>query len=167
MRSSGRSRATARPDRRPSGAAGFSLAEVVFALGLLAGVLIAAAGILVLGNRQVTRGRSGSEALAAARDVLEEMKSWSFQRVTRSFAADCSSSPDPASCDVDGSTSATAAAWQQQVREALGDTARIELSLESLDGAALDSARAVRITVRVIWSDGQREREMPLAMVRM
>ena len=44
---------------------GFSLIEVVIALGLLAGVLIAIAGLFILGGRSVKSGRTSSEALAA------------------------------------------------------------------------------------------------------
>ena len=62
--------------RRESVECGFSLAEVVVALGLLAGVLISMAGLLVLGNRLVGAGRGSTAALAEAdgqllREILE------------------------------------------------------------------------------------------------
>jgi type II secretory pathway component PulJ len=45
---------------------GFSLVEVVIALGLLAGVLITISGLFVMGAKQVKSGRASSEALAVA-----------------------------------------------------------------------------------------------------
>ena len=82
-----------------TGEGGFSLAEVVVALGVLASVLISVAGLLVLGNRLVKAGRGNSEALAVARDVLEEMECWSFEQVYSTFGCDpaqpsCSASTD-------------------------------------------------------------------------
>ena len=50
--------------RCPVGMRGFSLAEVVVALGLLASVLLSIAGLVVMGARQLHGGRSSSEALA-------------------------------------------------------------------------------------------------------
>ncbi len=145
---------------------GFSLAEVVVALGLLGGVLISMAGLLLLGNQMVTGGRSSSEALAVARDVLEEMKSWNFSQTTARFADACDLSN--VACTVLGDAGASAAAvpWQETVEAALG-SGRIEILLESLDGAPLASAGGVRVTVTVYWNQGTRARNVRLATARM
>jgi Tfp pilus assembly protein PilV len=144
---------------------GFSLAEVVVALGLLASVLISVAGLLVLGNRQVAGGRSSSEALAVGRDVLEEMKAWPFAEVTAAFASDCTLDA-VASCVVQSGSSAAMFAWDERAKAMLFG-ARIELVLDSLDGAMLDVARGIRITVTVHWVEGTRARSARLAAVRM
>jgi len=156
MRSSNRERARA--------AAGFSLAEVVVALGLLASVLISVAGLLVLGNRQVSSGRSSSEALAVARDVLEEIKSWSFHETTAAFVDDCDLAT--LTCTIESETSVTAADWHRQLVDDVGQ-GRLEIVLDSLDGDALDQTRNLRVTVTVYWEDGARSRSLRLATVRM
>lgn len=153
-----------RTERR--GAAGFSLAEVVVALGLLASVLISVAGLLVLGNRQVSSGRSRSEALALARDVVEQMKSWSFDRTTAAFDGECGCDLATAACAIDSTCSVTAAPWQALLMDTLGN-GRIEILLESLDGSALSAASGVRITVEVGWNEATLHREVRLATVRM
>ena len=156
MRSSNRDRAR--------GAAGFSLAEVVVALGLLASVLISVAGLLVLGNRQVSSGRSSSESLAVARDVLEEIKSWSFHETTAAFVDDCDLTG--LTCTIRSDASVTAADWHRQLVDAVGE-GRLEIVLDSLDGDALDQTRNLRVTVTVYWEDGTRSRSLRLATVRM
>lgn len=148
------------------GECGFSLAEVVVALGLLGGVLISMAGLLLLGNRMVTSGRSSSEALAIARDAVEEMKSWNFHQTTARFADACDLSQVACTVDASAGTSAAAAAWQGLVDDALGN-GRIEILLESLEGAALSAAPGLRVTVTVYWNEGTRARNVRLAMARM
>jgi Tfp pilus assembly protein PilV len=140
------------------------LAEVVVAIGILASVLISVAGLLVLGNRQVASGRSSSEALAVARDVLEEMKSWSFRETTAAFADDCDLTG--LACTIQSDTSATAAEWHRQLVDAVGQ-GRFEIIMESLDGDALGQTRSLRVTVTVHWEDGARSRSLRLATVRM
>lgn len=155
---------------RHAGAAGFSLAEVVVALGLLASILISVAGLLVVGNRQVARGRNSTEALALAREVLEEMKSWSFAQTTEAFSGVSACNLAAPACAID-SISAKAdvpdvAKWQDRLDDALND-ARVLILLDSLDGAALADARALRVTVVVEWMDGVTPHSLRLATTRM
>lgn len=55
---------------------GFSLLEVILALGMLAAVLVSTTGLLVMGSYQTKSGRTASEALSVARTILEEMQGW-------------------------------------------------------------------------------------------
>jgi prepilin-type N-terminal cleavage/methylation domain-containing protein len=64
---------------------GFSLIEVVIALGLLAGVLIAIAGLFILGGKSVKSGRTSSEALAAGKEIVEEMNAWGYSQLWSNF----------------------------------------------------------------------------------
>jgi hypothetical protein len=127
--------------------------------------LISVAGLLVLGNRQVAGGRSSSEALAVGRDIVEEMTAWPFAEVTAAFATDCTLAA-VTSCVVQSGSSAAMFAWDERARDMLFG-ARIELVLDSLDGAMLDVARGIRITVTVHWVEGTRARSARLAAVRM
>jgi type II secretory pathway pseudopilin PulG len=151
------------PEPRRERGAGFSLAEVVVALGLLAGVLLSVAGLLVIGSRQVRGGRSSSEALAVARDVLEDMRTWSFDDVTRRFVADCDITQPV--CAVDSTTSAAAAAWQADLRGRLAGS-RASIELVALDAGSLADAATLRVTVTVFWPEGPRSRRVALATVR-
>ena len=63
--------------RFPTGA---SLVEVVIALGLLASALMAAAGLLAVGNRQVQGGGHRSQALAVAEAIVEELDVGGYAR---------------------------------------------------------------------------------------
>ena len=78
--------------------AGFSLVEVVVALGLLAAVLISISGLFVLAHKQVDGGRKNSVALSVARDILEEMDGWSYRQL---YQASC-----PLCCCVPGTIKA-------------------------------------------------------------
>ncbi|NIM00001.1 MAG: hypothetical protein GTN89_03390, partial [Acidobacteria bacterium] len=115
--------------RDASSAAGFSLVEVIVALGLLAGVLVSVAGMFVIGERQVVRGRHQSTALAAAQTILEEIGVWSYEATWQRFdsagdvvtltAATTDSNPDN-----------IATKWQPMLRDTLAN-GRAEITLES------------------------------------
>jgi len=152
-------RAGDQPDRQ----SGFSLVEVVVALGVLASVLISVAGLLVLGNRLVSSGRGSSQALAVARDLLEECEGWSFARTYERFGCD---STQP-SCTRD-TTDASMASWKRPPGEALHEE-RVEIVIESLETPAvsLRQSRALRVTVSVFWLEGRRARNVRAITVRM
>lgn len=60
---------------------GFSLVEVIIALGLLAGVLVTISGLFVVGTKQVKSGRTSSEALAVAKEIQEDMYGWGYSQL--------------------------------------------------------------------------------------
>ena len=136
-------------------------------MGLLAGVLITVAGLLLMGGQQLDRGRQRSAALAVARDVLEEVQGWSFDQTTSRFDEPCTAD---APCTFAGQS--VAAEWQRRLDETLpGASAGGEIVVEPLDEAgalvAADAASLVRLRVRVFWSEGPLERDVRLVSVRM
>jgi Tfp pilus assembly protein PilV len=143
---------------------GFSLVEVVLALGLLAAVLLSVCGLFLLGERQVRSGRAHSSALAVARDILEEMSARGFHDLHVALGLDGSA----AAYTVDTRSNAFAAGWQRALdRELRGAHARIELrSVGEGAAVALREAVAVRLTVTVFWSEGPRARRVRLATLR-
>jgi Tfp pilus assembly protein PilV len=144
---------------------GFSLAEVVVALGLLAGVLVSMAGLLVVGNRLVRSGRASSEGLVVARAILEEMDSWSFSRNWEAFS---SCDPSAPICTVNSGLDAAAAEWQAQLdRTLVGARALIVVQALGEPPPALRETGALRLTVTVSWIEGTRARRVQLATVRM
>jgi hypothetical protein len=136
----------------------------VVALGLLAGVMISAAGVMVVATRYVKSGRSGSVALSVARDATEEIDGWPFHHVLDELQCD----PALAVCNVDfGNPTPAVAAWKQQLQQ-LSPEAEMALELTPLDEAgSLGAASALRIEIRIGWSDGPRAREIALVAVRM
>jgi len=140
---------------------GFSLIEVVIALGLLAGVLIAIAGLFVLGGKSVKSGRTSSEALATGREIVEEMNAWGFSQLWSNFGLAGTATTytvDTASCTTSDCTS-----WQSTLRAKLGPTAHATIKIDSVaqgsltvpnfvDGGGSVTAKNVRLTVNVLWT---------------
>jgi len=154
------------PRRGGRTGAGFSLVEVVIALGLLAGVLISISGLFVLANRQLDGGRKQSIALAVARDIVEEMDGWGFRQVYTTFGLDGTDG----SYAVDTRTNSYAGRWQSELVSRLGEAHAeivIESAVDSGPGPALRDARAIRVRVTVHWNEGLRSRQVSLAALRI
>ncbi len=143
---------------RRAAQAGFSLIEVIVALGLLAGVFL-------IGERQVARGRQQSTALAAAQTILEEIGVWNHAATWERFdsAGDLTTL---AVSTTDTNPANGAQKWQPLLRDALHN-GRAEIRVESCDGAALNASDALRVIVTVFWDETERTRQTRLAMVRM
>lgn len=146
---------------------GFSLVEVILALGLLAMVLISIAGLFLLGGSQVKSGRSSSEALSVARAVLEEMEGWGFHEIYARWGTDGSGT----SYTVDTRTAASvdATRWQAELDRMLhGAYGLIEItSLGPGSPPPLRRTRAIRVVVTVHWDEGGRHRKIDLGTVRL
>lgn len=144
---------------------GFSLIEVIMALGLLAAALISIAGLCVLGSRSVNSGRNATEALVVAHSILETMDGWGFRQTYGEFGFDGSTR----SYVVDTRSSTVAAPWQAALDARLLN-AWAQIDLDSLGPGtppALASTRAIGVTVTVNWDEGPRSRRIRLGAVRM
>src|SRR5881296_3618583 len=78
--------------RRPwssgrNGERGFSLIEVVIAIGVLAGVLLSICSMFILGGRQLKGGKTMTEATAMAHDIMETFDKLSFNSLYTTFGA--------------------------------------------------------------------------------
>jgi type II secretory pathway pseudopilin PulG len=145
---------------------GFSLIEVVVALGLLAGVLISIAGLFVLGGKQVKSGRTATEALSVARGILEEMDGWGFRQTYELYGFDGST----AAVTADTRTNAYALRWQPILNDKLVNSyALIQVQSLVQTGAPppLSTTRTMRVLVTVHWDEGARHRTSQLGTVRM
>ena len=149
---------------------GFSLIEVVVALGLLAVVLLSIAGLFIVGGRQVKSGRTATEALAVSRGVIEQINKWGFKQTYQLFGVDGSATSytfdtrtitDPPTTGM--------AKWQDQLDEVIPGS-HGEIFIESLANGtppALEDTRAIRVVVTVFWTEGLRQRRVQLGTVRM
>ena len=151
---------------RSGGERGFSLAEVIVALGILASVLISVAGLLVVGGRLVKSGRGSSLALAVARDILEECDGRSFAGLYEEF--DCDAAQSTCAVDTASPVVPSMAQWKDMVEEELQE-GFAEVLIESVEegGPPLRESRALRLTVSVFWTEGPRARNTRLTTVRM
>ncbi len=145
---------------------GFSLVEVILALGLLAMVLLSIAGLFLLGGRQVKSGRSSSEALSVARAIVEEMEGWSFRRTYEGYGLDGAA----VNYTVDTRTNGGASHWQTALDSML-HASYGEIALTSVGPTAtpppLNRTRAIRVVVTVHWEEGGRVRKVELGTVRL
>jgi len=121
---------------------GSSLLETLVALALLASAVLATIGLIVLGARQVESAERASRALARCTSVVERIESLGFERIWTSFGCD---GLRPI-CVV--------------------DSVDAEVTLEALDAASLDTARSIRVTVVVSWTEGVRRRNVRLVTIR-
>lgn len=148
---------------------GFSLVEVIFALGLLAMVLLSIAGLFLLGGRQVRSGRSSSEALSVARAIVEEMEGWSFRRTYEGYGFDGAA----ITYTVDTRTNAGASHWQaaldSMLHGAYGEIAVTSVGPGGPGGIAppLNRTRAIKVVVTVHWDEAGRLRKVHLGTVRL
>ena len=139
---------------------GFSLVEIVIALGLLAGVLIAIAGLFVLGGRSVKSGRTSSEALTAGKEIVEEMNGWAFSQLWQKFGL--AGTANTYTVDTQTCTTADCTAWQNALVAKLGPSSHAQIKLDSVSqtGVATPNfetggsvtAKNVRVTVNVLWT---------------
>lgn len=136
------------------------MVEVVIALGLLAGVLIAIAGLFIIGGKQVKSGRTSSEAIALGREIHEGMNAWGYAQLWSMFGYN----GQAATYTVDTRTNAACTAWQTTLASKLGTAAYATIKLDSVanaagttnnfaDAAGTILAKTVRVSVTVNWTE--------------
>jgi len=140
---------------------GTTLLESVIALGLLAGLLISAAGLLGQAQRQILGGAHLSQALALTRTVLEDLELLPYDGLVQTLGCDASV---PRCLVISGDPAV--AAWQRLAELDLPLPA-IEIDLRAPSGVSLVEASALRVTVRVSWLEGQRRRRLQLTTWRV
>jgi type II secretory pathway pseudopilin PulG len=145
---------------REGGEQGFSLVEVVIALGLLAGVLITISGLFVVGAKQVKSGRTSSEAVAVGKEIQEAMVGWGYAQLWETFGYDGQAT----SYRVDTRVCSACNAWQTTLRTKLGPSAYATIDLASVanstgttsnfaDPSGNILAKTVRVSVTVSWTE--------------
>jgi Tfp pilus assembly protein PilV len=151
---------------RRTNESGLSLVEVILALGLLGAVLISIAGMFVVSEKQVESGKTSTEALAVARTILEEVQGLGFQQTYEVFGLDGTA----ATYQVASDSNAYAGKWQTTLDESIGRDSVATIDIASVAAGtppSLDSARAIRVTVTIGWTEGERPREVVVSTVRM
>jgi prepilin-type N-terminal cleavage/methylation domain-containing protein len=143
---------------------GFSLVELMVAIGLLAALLLSISGLFVFGGRQIRSGRAATEALAIAQGIVEQMNGWGFRQTFELLGVE----GDRSNGTVSTRTLAIASEWQRRIDERLpGGDGVIEIASLGPGPPPFDTARAIRVTVTVRWREGLRHRRVRLAWVRL
>lgn len=151
---------------------GFSLVEIVVALGLMAFVLLSIAGLFTIGAKHVKSGRTSSEALAVGRQILEEMNGWGFSQTWQLFDPNGAFAATSYTADTNTNTTAFCTKWRTTLQSKLGSNARATIRVDSLvnTGAAPNlnaSPKNIRVTVTVFWKEMARARTVTVGTVRM
>ncbi|MBI4161947.1 MAG: hypothetical protein HY509_05825 [Acidobacteria bacterium] len=145
---------------------GYSLVEVILALGLLGGVMVAISSMFVIGGREVKSGKELTEALSIAQDIVEEIKTFSY-RTTYSFFGASSTSTGVTADSSDPSS--PAAQWQPGIDAKLFQ-GRARIQVTPIGGPdtppQMGSADYLRILVTVEWQEGARSRSVSLQSLR-
>ena len=156
--------------RRQRRSAGYTLIEVLAAIGLMGGVVVVIAGLIAVGARSVQSGRHLTTATALGKTVMEDVLAWPFDRVweqTGGAGSDLSASWSTAQATPAFSGSASAAelaatceAWRVAVSDLPSGVLTYEVDgIEAVpsggsDGlTAFTEARLLRVTVLITWTE--------------
>ena len=145
---------------------GFSLVEVILALGLLGMSMVSVGWLLTQGARSTRGGRTATEALSVGRTILEEMEGWGFHQSHLAYGYDGSAR----TYTIDTRTNSYCTRWQSTLDEKLVDAyGIIELKSISSGGTPplMADAAAIRITVTVYWTEDERARTVSLAALKL
>jgi hypothetical protein len=153
--------------RRPwsagrNGDEGFSLVEVVIAIGVLAGVLLSICSMFILGGRQLKGGKTMTEATALAHDIMETFDKLSFVSLYTTFGAVAADSTKTVVST--GSTNAVTP-WQVEISRKL-DNGSATARLDQIGGANFGNCIAIKLTVTVSWNELGRPQTVTLSTVR-
>ncbi len=144
---------------------GFSLIEVVIAIGVLAGVLISISSMFILGGRQVKTGKTITEATAICHDIMETYARQSFVALYTSMGATSTSTTATAVSTVSGSALFP---WNPEITRKLdGGVATATLLPMGPGSPNFGAAVALRLTVTLTWSELGRPQSVSLSTVRL
>lgn len=144
---------------------GFSLVEVVIAIGVLAGVLISISSMFMLGGRQVKTGKTITEATAICHDIMETYDQQSFIALYTSMGATSTSTSASAASNVSGSALFS---WNPEIiRKLDGGVATATLIPLGPGTPNFGAAVALRLTVTLTWTELGRPQSVSLSTVRL
>ena len=145
---------------------GYSLVEVILALGLLGGVMVAISSMFVLGGQSVKSGKEMTEALSIAQDIVEEIKSFSYRTTYTFFSGTATSTGVTSDSSNPGDD---ADIWQPGIDSKLYQ-GRALIQITPIGGPdtppQVGSADYMIVLVTVEWSEGQRNRSVSLQSLR-
>lgn len=153
--------------RRPwttgkDGETGFSLIEVVIAMGVLAGVLLSICSMFILGGRQLKGGKTMTEATALCHDIMETFDKLSFNSMYTTFGATATSTTVTITTTT-GTNVITP--WKPEITQKL-EGGSASARLDPLGGTNFGNALGIKMTVTVSWSELGRAQTVTLSTIR-
>jgi type II secretory pathway pseudopilin PulG len=143
---------------------GFSLVEVIIAIGMLAGVLIAIASMFMIGGRQVKGGKTLTEATALCHDIMESFDARSFTALYTDLGAVATDTTRTVLTNVSGSP---IEAWQAEISRKLeGGVGQVTVLPLGPGTPNFGTATGLRLTTRIAWSELGRPQAVTISTVR-
>ncbi len=143
---------------------GFSLVEVVIAIGVLAGVLLSICSMFILGGRQLKTGKTITEATTICHAIMESFDSMSFTALYTTFGAAAS---DTAMTVTSTTTGSAIVSWQTEIARKLDNgVATVTILPEGPGTPNFGAATGIRMTVTVNWTELARPQSVSLSTVR-
>ena len=151
---------TARGDGEP----GFSLIEVVVAIGVLAGVLLSICSMFIMGGRQLKTGKTMTEATTIAHDIMETFDKLSFTALYTTFGA---VTTDSTKTVTSSSGTNAISPWQPEITRKLDNGSASVTVLAMGPGTPnFGSALGIRMSVTVTWTELGRQQTVSLSTTR-
>lgn len=143
---------------------GFSLVEVVIAIGVLAGVLLSICSMFILGARQLKTGKTMTEATTICHAIMESFDNMSFTALYTTFGAAASDTTRTVTSTTTGSA---VASWQTEIiRKLDGGVATVTILPQGPGTPNFGTATGIRMTVTVTWTELARPQAVSLSTVR-
>jgi type II secretory pathway pseudopilin PulG len=144
--------------------AGFSFVEVIIAIGVLAGVLVAISSMFLMGGRQVKVGKTMTEATTLCHDIMEALDTTSFTALYVDMGAATTDTTRTVFSNVSGSPIES---WGTEIRRKLeGGVASVTLTPMGPGTPTFGSATGIRINVNLTWSELGRQQTVRLSTTR-
>lgn len=144
--------------------AGFSFVEVIIAIGVLAGVLVAISSMFLMGGRQVKVGKTMTEATTLCHDIMEAFDTKSFTALYVDMGAATTDTTRTVFSNVSGSPIES---WGTEIRRKLeGGVASVTLTPMGPGTPTFGSATGIRINVNLTWSELGRQQTVRLSTTR-
>jgi type II secretory pathway pseudopilin PulG len=143
---------------------GFSLIEVILAIGMLSTVMISISSMFILGGRQMQSGKTMTQATVIAQDIMEMFEEQSYVLLYTGLGA---SDTDTTATAVSTTGGSVVEPWQAEIDEKFNLGSASVTALPMGPGTPdFGTAIGVRITVTVSWTEASRSRNVIISTVR-
>ena len=136
---------------RLAGERGFSLVEVIIAIGVLAGLLLSIATMFILGGRSVKNGRTITQATALVQDMMEEFDRASFVGLYTTLGA---ASTDTTRTVLSTTSGSPIQGWQAEIARKLNNgVATVTIDAVGNGTPNFGAAAGIKLTIDVSWNE--------------
>jgi len=143
---------------------GFSLVEVIVAIGVLAGVLISVSSMFMLGGRQVKAGKTMTEATAICHDIMETFETTSFAALYTNLGAAATATTATAVSTTGGSVLVP---WQAEIDGKLANgSATVTVTPLGPGTPNFGTATALRVVISIDWNELGHPRTVRMSSIR-